>query len=71
MLPAALLLVGSPGLLPAHTVYEPSLSWQQSERPWMTTLDTYASGATCTESHGLTIAPLVWQKLHSDALPHT
>lgn len=36
----------------------------------MTTLETSASGATCTESHGSGSAPLVWQKLQSDALPH-
>eukprot|EP00966_Prymnesium_polylepis_P201975 4679282-Prymnesium_polylepis.1 len=34
------------------------------------TLETSASGATCTESHGSGSAPLVWQKLQSDALPH-
>eukprot|EP00966_Prymnesium_polylepis_P173902 4023155-Prymnesium_polylepis.2 len=62
--------VGSPGLLPTHTVYAPSVSWQQSERPWMTTLETNAPGTSCTESHGSTCAPLVWQKLQSDALPH-
>ena len=68
--PAAAAVVGSPGLLPTHTEYEPSLSWQQSERPWILTLETSASGATCTESHGSGSAPLVWQKLQSDALPH-
>ena len=45
------------------------MAWQQSERPWITTLDTSVSGASSIDSHALVSAYPLWQKLQSALAP--
>jgi len=62
-------VVGLPGNSPTHTSYLARFSWQQSERPSRTTLETSEFGSSRTDNHAFASANALWQKLQLSSPP--